>query len=249
MCSSSRMDKRAKLVTEVIESLKRFGKLNFSSRQEYQKIVDNAEDCLFAIYKAGISQVKFTPEEKTEIGPLVHQSLPALGSRISYIVSHFPPTSVENSKIERSGLQFVLDDFKDLPASTGSAATIEKDLSDFEIAEDIEGWDDYLKNLVVDYLSPDADWGCEDVQKWKTEAKKQQQTYFELLGDRDWDVVDKGEWTLLRQKVGYGVYGPPSTVPTEGNKYTGYDDKQLEHIEKICVKLKRNRRKGVLRTL
>ncbi|CAL1540065.1 unnamed protein product [Lymnaea stagnalis] len=152
------MAERTKLVTGVREALKRLETKDFSSRSAYQKLINNAEDCLFAIYKAGLSLINFTQEEKLEFGILLQQALPAIGCRISYIVSNFPPGSLRSSKIERSGLQFLFDDYKDFPVSKnnedGDAYDMSTALSDFREKEDIEAWDDCLKRMVVDDLDP-----------------------------------------------------------------------------------------------
>lgn len=85
-----------------------------------------------------------------------------------------------------------------------------------------------------------VNWDSEDVKNFKTEARASQQEYCDLLGDREWDVIENCEWTIFRRKVGFGIYGPPSSTPSDGNKNTGYTSEQLDVIEKICDQLVEN---------
>lgn len=82
-----------------------------------------------------------------------------------------------------------------------------------------------------------VNWDAEDVKEFKKEARMSQQEYCDLLGDREWDVIENWAWNIFRRKVGFGIYGPPSETPSSDNKDTGYVTEQLDVIEKICDQL------------
>ena len=85
-----------------------------------------------------------------------------------------------------------------------------------------------------------VNWNTEDVKEFKKEARNSQQEYCDLLGDREWDVIESWEWNIFRRKVGFGIFGPPSSTPSSDNQNTGYNKEQLEVIEKICDQLVEN---------
>lgn len=72
---------------------------------------------------------------------------------------------------------------------------------------------------------------------WVNEAREEQQRYFELLGNREWDEIAPGEWRILRAKVGFGLYDAPDELPSVDNDRTGYSPKKLERIDELCEKL------------
>lgn len=82
-----------------------------------------------------------------------------------------------------------------------------------------------------------VNWQSDDIKEFKKLAKASQQEYEDLLGDREWDIIEPWEWTILRKKVGFGLYGPPSIEPSSENRQTGYKKEQLDQIEKICDQL------------
>lgn len=82
-----------------------------------------------------------------------------------------------------------------------------------------------------------VNWDSEDIRKFKKQARATQQEYEALLGDRQWDVIEPWKWTILRRKVGFGLYGPPQMEPNSENRNTGYKKEQLDQIEKICDQL------------
>ncbi|XP_003741638.1 uncharacterized protein LOC100898406 [Galendromus occidentalis] len=75
------------------------------------------------------------------------------------------------------------------------------------------------------------------LDEWKHEARKVQQGYFLLLGDRLWDDIGPGEEIVLRRKIGFGLHGPPFVLPSDANKHTGYEGEKLELIDEISNKL------------
>nr|CAD7433091.1 unnamed protein product [Timema monikensis] len=76
----------------------------------------------------------------------------------------------------------------------------------------------------------------EDVLAWKSYAKEQQQSYMELLKERDTDLVAVEH---LDKTVGFAMFGPPDLLPDENNFQTGYDKNQLKNIRKVCRAISR----------
>lgn len=61
-------------------------------------------------------------------------------------------------------------------------------------------------------------------ETWHEEAKEEQQWYYELFGDRDWDSYKEVEMEYLERNVGHAIYGPPEKLPDERtNGNTGND--------------------------
>nr|XP_034837770.1 uncharacterized protein LOC117994001 [Maniola hyperantus] len=85
-----------------------------------------------------------------------------------------------------------------------------------------------------------VNWDADDIKQFKKEARTSQQEYCDLLGDREWDVIKNFNWTILRRKIGFGLYGSPSATPTDDNLNTGYTKEQLSVIEKIYEQLVEN---------
>ena len=44
---------------------------------------------------------------------------------------------------------------------------------------------------------------------------EEQQLYYEMLGDRDWDCYKKSEMTFLERNIGHAMFGPPQEMPDE----------------------------------
>ena len=151
------MADRTKLVTGIRDALKKFETQDFDSKSRYQTGFHYARDVLFAFYKAGVSRIPLTQEEKLQFAQLLQPALPALGCRICYIVSAFPPNGLESSKAERSGLQFLFDYFTDCTTSKtddDDGSSIIEDLNKFREEQDVDEWDEFLKSDFVDYLDP-----------------------------------------------------------------------------------------------
>lgn len=145
------MTDRVKLVTSIVENLKVLANPSFSNNANIATMSSAAENLLLAIYKAGVSKINYTLEEKKNIGPLVPPALQALGYRLFTLENGFGSGPVDSSRIERSGFQFLLDDFKDFPISfEEKSQTLETALKEFVDHEDFESLDERLKTSVLD---------------------------------------------------------------------------------------------------
>lgn len=70
--------------------------------------------------------------------------------------------------------------------------------------------------------------------EWEQAALKEQNAFCNMLGDRRWDRIKPNEGLILRRKIGYGLYGPPSREPN--SKYPediGYKLEEDAEITKI----------------
>lgn len=77
----------------------------------------------------------------------------------------------------------------------------------------------------------------EEENDWKTVAVEKQKQYFDTLGSRSFDEIEKTNLFLLKKKVGFATCGKPSELPDSSNFYTGYKEENLKHIKEICEKI------------
>ncbi len=68
-------------------------------------------------------------------------------------------------------------------------------------------------------------WDKAEVRLWKKEAREQQLMFYEKLGDRRWDFIEKKDWQVLQRRVGYALCGPPQS---EDNEFLGYSAEQFK---------------------
>lgn len=69
------------------------------------------------------------------------------------------------------------------------------------------------------------------LEDWRKRARNYQESFYNNLGDRIWDDIDK---IYLNQKVGFGFFGCPKKPVLDT---LVYDDEQNKTIEKICNKI------------
>jgi hypothetical protein len=58
---------------------------------------------------------------------------------------------------------------------------------------------------------------------WKEAVREEQQFYYEVFGDRDWDCYKKDEIKYLERNIGYAMFGPPVELPDKNDDSTGND--------------------------
>nr|XP_034837772.1 uncharacterized protein LOC117994002 [Maniola hyperantus] len=150
-----RMTDRGKVVKKIIERLDTLAKSQFDSASDLMKISLTTEDLLYAVYKAGVSNVAYTLEESQTIGFLVAAALQGLGYQVSTLHNTFSSTSIDSVRIQRSGLQFFIDTFKDFSAD--SSETLEKTLKEFVEREDVDGLDERLRTAEFDPYCDDGE--------------------------------------------------------------------------------------------
>ncbi|XP_049815494.1 uncharacterized protein LOC126262733 isoform X2 [Schistocerca nitens] len=72
---------------------------------------------------------------------------------------------------------------------------------------------------------------------WTEDPYPRQQSHYELLSYTDFDRyephTEKG-LTILRRKVGYAFFGPPTKWPDLRNGYTGYSGNRLETVKAVA---------------
>lgn len=77
----------------------------------------------------------------------------------------------------------------------------------------------------------------EESKDWKALAIESQMQFFETLGSRPYDEIEKTNLFLLKKKIGFATCGKPKDLPSSKNYNTGYDPESLKHIKLICEKV------------
>ncbi|KAJ4447086.1 hypothetical protein ANN_09075 [Periplaneta americana] len=83
-------------------------------------------------------------------------------------------------------------------------------------------------------------WNSPTVEGWKTEAREEQQNFYEMLGGDQMTPGTYGNHNRadLERKIAYAMYGPPPELPNPKlNSGTGYMKKQLKIVRKLCSKI------------
>ncbi|KAJ9598350.1 hypothetical protein L9F63_010966 [Diploptera punctata] len=76
-------------------------------------------------------------------------------------------------------------------------------------------------------------------EEWKRILFENQQIFYEMLGDRDWDSYKKSEIGYLERNIGHAIFGSPQELPDEKeNANTGYKVSELEQIRKVIDAIK-----------
>ena len=79
-----------------------------------------------------------------------------------------------------------------------------------------------------------VDWNSKELLKWKEEAAKEQQDYFDLLGTPMWREFKPPNYVKLKREIGFALFNVPEEEPCANlNDGTGYTHKKLKHINKI----------------
>uniref|UniRef100_A0A1B6F2L3 DUF4781 domain-containing protein n=1 Tax=Cuerna arida TaxID=1464854 RepID=A0A1B6F2L3_9HEMI len=71
-------------------------------------------------------------------------------------------------------------------------------------------------------------------ENWKILALESQLQFYETLGSRPYDEIEKSNLFLLKKKVGFATCGNPSELPDCSNYNTGYSKEQMVHIKSVC---------------
>ncbi len=102
--------------------------------------VNRALDVLFDLNVLGLTKHKFSIEEKTEIGPLLKQVMSRLEYCVRTEVFQFPTSSFVAACTVRSGVQYLLQFYKDFPVDNVGSTL---DLHMKELLVDIVDWEEY----------------------------------------------------------------------------------------------------------
>ena len=105
-------------------------------------VVEQVTDLLF---KIGKNRVEFSEEQKV-IGPLMKEIIQNIDNCISYHVCVFDPDIALDNLVLRSGIQFLLDNFKEFPVTNN------KVLGDFlKIIQESENLEEIKEVLMTDF--------------------------------------------------------------------------------------------------
>jgi hypothetical protein len=89
-----------------------------------------------------------------------------------------------------------------------------------------------------------VDWNCHGIVKWKEEAVKMQQGYYQLFGKHMWREYKPPDYSKLKRNIGFAMFGVPKNVGNENvNGGTGYTDEQFNHINEIFDIIKKSKKK------
>jgi hypothetical protein len=101
-----------------------------------------SEQIFEAVYRIGASGVQLSGEERTLIGPLIKQVVKHLDLCVFELVVKFDPDRGNYNHILRSGIQFLLDNFKELPVN--ESEVLGESLKRIEESGNIESLDEEL---------------------------------------------------------------------------------------------------------
>ena len=88
-------------------------KLNNLNNNPYQKIKSNVSEMLDIVYELGAAKIEFTKDEQSIIGSLIEDIIEPINTCIFNIGFDFEHNHAVSGLKLRSGLQFMLDNFKD----------------------------------------------------------------------------------------------------------------------------------------
>ncbi|GBN55876.1 hypothetical protein AVEN_26395-1 [Araneus ventricosus] len=131
-------------IEEMTNVLKFLSTAEITTCTEFLKIVPLLDEVLEAIFKIEISGTKFSITDKNIIGPLFNDLLDLFAIWVSYTVGRIREQHSEDYKIRRSGLEFLLERYKEFP--NGKDKSLESALNNFRITEDIEGLDEMFNS-------------------------------------------------------------------------------------------------------
>lgn len=161
------------------EILKELKTAKLIPKEDKIKTLHLAELVWLYLFEIGRKKIIFTESEKKEIGPLIDYALPILSLEIGYCIDRFETSLSESTLIERSGIEFLLIDYKDFPAADGRNK-LEKRLEEFKRKTDFEELTATLVNWIegpagpLDFTGPVPD-GVPESHHWWPE------NYFKLL--------------------------------------------------------------------
>lgn len=123
----------------------------------FKNIEINVREVLYLTYETGIVNINFKPDERQLIGSLIKDVIKPIDGCIFNIGYSFERNNVASNLVLRSGLQFMLDNFKNFPVSQNE--TLEETFKYFKDTESIETIDDALrcwKNSNIPLTEEDA---------------------------------------------------------------------------------------------
>lgn len=148
------------LASRVVEAFEELRGVELESSQLDLWIIScRGATLLRSLYDAGLARIQYSQEEKETIGNMMPSALYAIGNWIRMTCNKFPPhNNLADSRRERLGLQFLLEDY-------GSFVKL-PELESFneKRKKSIEQWDGLLKDWasrardgVVDFYVPEEE--------------------------------------------------------------------------------------------
>lgn len=131
------------MIQQLVQILEELISLKCSPQVEYLKIIKLVNEYLEILYEIEIQQIKLSESDKNIIGPLIYESLIPLSIWISHTTEDLSKYNLY--KEQRSGLQFLLDNYQDFPDGTGKL--LKDAFKEFLEFENLEGWDEQFKHV------------------------------------------------------------------------------------------------------
>lgn len=103
-----------------------------------------SEKVLETIFNIGKSGVVVTEEDRVVIGPLIKDIIPYLDNCLFELGLKFDPDRGQYNLVLRSGVQFLLDDFKEFPVD--EKQVLDEYLKTIQDSESLETFDEELFN-------------------------------------------------------------------------------------------------------
>ncbi|KAF8787986.1 hypothetical protein HNY73_009529 [Argiope bruennichi] len=134
---------------ELIQLLRSLKTAKFVPRSEFLKTICLVDSVLETLFKIEITKTELSTSDRNVIGPLIADLLNAIGAWVSFSVDQIDEAHLEDFKIKRSGLEFLLERYQELP--DGKENYLKDAFETFKVTEDIEGWDEQFKNVSSSY--------------------------------------------------------------------------------------------------
>ena len=103
------------------------------------------DEILNLLFKIGKNKIEFSEEERKVIGPLMKEIIQNIDNFISVMITYDPEAELDNL-IRRSGIQFLLDNFKEFPV------TVDEVLGDsLKMLQESENLEEFDESLMTDH--------------------------------------------------------------------------------------------------
>lgn len=103
------------------------------------------DEILGLLFKIGKNKIEFSEEERKVIGPLMKEIIQNIDNFISVMITYDPEAELDNL-IRRSGIQFLLDNFKEFPVTANEV------LGDsLKIIQESENLEEFDEKVMTDH--------------------------------------------------------------------------------------------------
>lgn len=153
------------LKRELVEKARLLATSSITTKSDLYRIAHETSRLLILVFRLSKSAVSFNEEERRELGPVLAAALPKIAQGVEQEFVALGPEQLSTARIFRSGLQFLIDDFRTFPVinAQGKEQTLQSILETLAkseemvgIDEDLQRWNDAFPDmLVADDEKPD----------------------------------------------------------------------------------------------